>query len=246
MQDQGAAGGSAAGARSETPSYDLSSLTSAEKNLGESIWQQEVLRTKIVKLQEAKDDQEVKLNKHIESLKYEIDNIAPYIRKFSDLRKVHEDLRSEMEKLEQENASLKRSLLDNKPNLSEAEMDDLLKELEAAHVRLLKRRVRNEAMEKLKENPTFVCPISFQVFKYPVIVADGHTYERKDITKWISENRYVDVNRQYVWKSPMTGAHFRSTNVFPNIDKKTAIFNALEVAVDELVAKRRRINTPAP
>lgn len=263
MQDKGAAGGSAAGARS-------------------------------VELEKAE--------KTIKSLKYEIDQIRPGLEELTHLRRAHEDLKSEKEKLEGENARLKRdkvtyrrtlaklwkqnknlrrqlrdnrkdfgslrealhkedtwfvenyyslsqdhrNLLGNEPHLSEAEMDALLKEQEAAHVRLLKRRVRNEAMEKLEENPRFVCPITFEVFNDPVIVNDGHTYERKDITNWISKKGYVDVNGQYVWKSPMTGAHFGCTNVFPNIDKKTAIFNALEVAIDELVAKRRRINTPAP
>jgi len=263
MQDKGAAGGSAAGARS-------------------------------VELEKAE--------KTIKSLKYEIDQVRPFLEELTDLMIAYEDLKSEKVKLEGENARLKRdkvtyrrtlanlwkqkkelrrllrdnrkyfgslrkalqnedtwfvenfyrlsedhrNLLGKEPNLSEAKMDALLKEQEAAHVRLLKCRVRNVALEKLKKDPSFVCPITFEVFNDPVIVADGHTYERKDITEWIRDNRHFDVNRQYVWKSPMTGAHFRSTDVFPNIDKKTAIFNALEVAVDELVAKRRRINTPAP
>lgn len=221
MQDQGAAGGSAAGAHS-------AELLKAEKT--------------------------------IESLKYELRQVRPFLEQLTHMSKVHEDLRSEKKKLEEDHTKLitdfnrlsqdHRSLLGNKPDLSEAEMDDLLQEQEAAHVRLMKRRVRNEAMEKLQEkfqeNPSFVCPISCEVFKDAVVVEDGHTYNRQHITKWISENRYVDVNGQYVWNSPMTGAHCLSTKVFPNIDKQTAMFNALEDAVDELVAKRRRISTPAP
>ena len=33
----------------------------------------------------------------------------------------------------------------------------------------------------------FLCPISGDIFKDPVIASDGQTYERKDIAKWIRQ-----------------------------------------------------------
>lgn len=69
MQDQGAAGGSAAGARS-------------------------------AELQKAEET--------IEKLKYEIDHVNHFLHELGLLRRVHEDLKSEKEKLEGENARLKR------------------------------------------------------------------------------------------------------------------------------------------
>ena len=69
MQDQGAAGGSAAGAHS-------AELSKAEKT--------------------------------IESLKYELRQVRPYLQRLFNMDKVLEDLKSDKEKLEGENTRLKR------------------------------------------------------------------------------------------------------------------------------------------
>ena len=37
--------------------------------------------------------------------------------------------------------------------------------------------------------PAFVCPISHELMEDTVFVADGHTYERKDIARWLSNSK---------------------------------------------------------
>ena len=46
----------------------------------------------------------------------------------------------------------------------------------------------------------FICSISGEIFKYPVMAADGQTYERESIEKWIATKEGQPVT------SPLTGA----------------------------------------
>lgn len=41
-----------------------------------------------------------------------------------------------------------------------------------------------------------ICPITLQVFRDPVIAADGHVYEREAITQWIREHGTSPLTRQ--------------------------------------------------
>lgn len=60
-----------------------------------------------------------------------------------------------------------------------------------------------------KEPPTeFVCPISLQVMKDPVIAEDGYTYERKFLMEWLSKSSV----------SPMTREHMNPKHVLPNTE----------------------------
>ncbi|XP_071212013.1 WD repeat, SAM and U-box domain-containing protein 1-like isoform X2 [Salvelinus alpinus] len=60
----------------------------------------------------------------------------------------------------------------------------------------------------------FLCPITREVMKDPVIAADGYSYEREAIESWISAK-----NRS----SPMTNLPLPTTLVMPNRSLKTAI-----------------------
>ena len=51
-----------------------------------------------------------------------------------------------------------------------------------------------------------VCPISQDLFKDPVLAADGHSYEREDIKKWLEQNN----------RSPMTNNEFEHEHLTPN------------------------------
>ena len=55
----------------------------------------------------------------------------------------------------------------------------------------------------------FSCPITHELFVDPVIFADGHTYERDAIARWLRDHRET---------SPMTGASFpgRQIVLLPN------------------------------
>ena len=43
---------------------------------------------------------------------------------------------------------------------------------------------------------SFICPITFDLFRDPVVAEDGHTYEREAITKWISEHGTSPLTRE--------------------------------------------------
>ena len=51
-----------------------------------------------------------------------------------------------------------------------------------------------------------VCPIKLELFTDPVIAADGRSYEREDIQKWLEQNN----------RSPMTNANFEHQHLTPN------------------------------
>ena len=66
------------------------------------------------------------------------------------------------------------------------------------------------ALIESKEIPVpdnFVCPISKCIFYNPVILSDGHTYEKMHILEWLKYNN----------KSPMTNKNLINHNISPNI-----------------------------
>lgn len=52
----------------------------------------------------------------------------------------------------------------------------------------------------------FHCPISWDIFKDPVILEDGFTYERDNISEWLSKNR----------TSPTTNRKLNNKKIIPN------------------------------
>lgn len=59
----------------------------------------------------------------------------------------------------------------------------------------------------------FLCPISSEIMKDPVVAADGHTYDRKMIQEWFKTQT----------TSPLTGAELETTALFANITLKKVI-----------------------
>ena len=57
------------------------------------------------------------------------------------------------------------------------------------------------------------CPISQMLLRDPVTTADGQTYERKHITKWLKRHT----------TSPLTGAELASKQLTPNVLAKKAV-----------------------
>ena len=54
--------------------------------------------------------------------------------------------------------------------------------------------------------PEFLCPITTEVMRFPVMAADGHTYERDAITDWLTSNN----------TSPMTLDVLENKKLIPN------------------------------
>jgi hypothetical protein len=63
----------------------------------------------------------------------------------------------------------------------------------------------------------FCCPITQELMRDPVVCADGFTYERAVIVRWLSSNR----------TSPMTGAVVPHTHVIPNLSLRAIIADAM-------------------
>lgn len=60
----------------------------------------------------------------------------------------------------------------------------------------------------------FCCPILHELMEDPVVAADGHTYERKAIEKWIYEGNPT---------SPMTNDILDNKILLPNINLRCLI-----------------------
>ena len=63
----------------------------------------------------------------------------------------------------------------------------------------------------------FICSISGEIFKDPVIASDGQTYERESIEKWIATKEGQPVT------SPLTGAILNNHTLTPNHTVKSMI-----------------------
>lgn len=77
--------------------------------------------------------------------------------------------------------------------------------------------------------PEFVCPISLEVMRQPVLCEDGHTYERSVILQWLATSPTSPTTRQ-----PMS-----PTNIRPNYALKSAIERWSQIAP-------RRVLPPPP
>ena len=77
--------------------------------------------------------------------------------------------------------------------------------------------------------PSFLCPIMSELMRDPVTCTDGHSYERSNISRWLSEHD----------TSPITGTALKSASLIPN----HALRNAIQDWEDER-ARRRSTQQP--
>ena len=62
----------------------------------------------------------------------------------------------------------------------------------------------------------FLCPITHELMRDPVVALDGHTYERDAITQWIATKK----------RSPLTNEQLQAALVIPNITLRAAMVAA--------------------
>merc|ERR1719221_1540520 len=60
---------------------------------------------------------------------------------------------------------------------------------------------------------SFYCPISQQCMHDPVVLVDGHTYERRHIERWLQEHT----------TSPVSGLQLPRLDIIPNHASRNAI-----------------------
>ena len=83
-----------------------------------------------------------------------------------------------------------------------------------------------------------LCPISMMPMRNPAVAADGHTYDRDQIARWL----------RTAARSPVTNAPLRSKMLFPNLLARTEVVEALE-AIHNLrqnAVRERTANNPGP
>merc|ERR1719240_236430 len=74
--------------------------------------------------------------------------------------------------------------------------------------------------------PSFYCPISHQCMHDPVILTDGHTYERRHIEQWLESHD----------TSPVSGVRLVTSRLFSN----HALRNAIEEYFEQVFSGHRQ------
>eukprot|EP00928_Gymnodinium_smaydae_P055363 TRINITY_DN38924_c0_g1_i2.p1 TRINITY_DN38924_c0_g1~~TRINITY_DN38924_c0_g1_i2.p1 ORF type:complete len:258 (-),score=28.36 TRINITY_DN38924_c0_g1_i2:840-1577(-) len=99
------------------------------------------------------------------------------------------------------------------------------------------------------ESASFVCPISTDTFRNPVVTDDGSVYERKEISKWFRECR----RRGLPLTSPATGLELASPTLMPLVVAQRLVetfLTARHVAVPKVESKAKKVKnateTPRP
>ncbi|CAI5468348.1 unnamed protein product [Closterium sp. Yama58-4] len=83
---------------------------------------------------------------------------------------------------------------------------DLAEEIHPTLVRVAAEASAEERRRKKRIDSQFICPISKEIMKDPVVAADGFTYERQHITAWMASSSL----------SPATGQPLPHTCLTPN------------------------------
>ena len=83
----------------------------------------------------------------------------------------------------------------------------------------------------------FKCPITTMPMSNPVVAADGHSYERRAISKWVILKA----------TSPMTGAPLVDTTFFPNVNLEKLIQDYItkkDASSEKKKKKKKRLRVP--
>mmetsp|Transcript_98239 Transcript_98239/g.143827 ORF Transcript_98239/g.143827 Transcript_98239/m.143827 type:complete len:282 (-) Transcript_98239:446-1291(-) len=140
-------------------------------------------------------------------------------------------------------AELARLRGGNVENMSMQELEVLHDEQKEASRRVMEKKLQRQAEERVAtKNKSFVCPISFDLMKDPVVASDGFTYERGKIEEWIQRHDSPGNSRlpfhPSLARSPTTNALLPNPTLTPNRTLKSAIAEQIEATVKELCSDR--------
>ena len=96
---------------------------------------------------------------------------------------------------------------------AELETSLTARQAEVERLRVILKQQRRDIPDGYK------CPISTDLMEDPVIAADGHSYERRDVEAWFARGKRT---------SPKTGARLPHTHLTPNHNLKSAIRDFIE------------------
>ena len=75
-------------------------------------------------------------------------------------------------------------------------------------------QIAEDEQNNVRKPPEFCCPILHDLMSDPVVAADGHSYERDAIEKWIYDGNCT---------SPMTNDILASQSLIPNVNLRNLI-----------------------
>jgi hypothetical protein len=74
----------------------------------------------------------------------------------------------------------------------------------------------------------------------PVVAADGHSYERKNIEAWFKSSQF----EYHPVKSPMTNDQLNDTTLLPNHALKSVLQEAVDDKIASMRAGERAVSPP--
>lgn len=78
-------------------------------------------------------------------------------------------------------------------------------------------------LKGMKIRDEFLCPITYELMREPVVAMDGHTYEKGAIEKWLKSNQ----------TSPRSGEPM-DTVIIPNMNLKKLIQDIIHEVLEQL------------
>jgi len=87
------------------------------------------------------------------------------------------------------------------------------------------------------DNDDLICPITYQIFRDPVVAGDGHTYERAAIVRWIEEHGTSPLTRQ-----PLNINELQSDDYLRNLAaqrRNSSISSNYEINLDHAVIRQQ-------
>ena len=87
------------------------------------------------------------------------------------------------------------------------------------------KEVKYDSNEEDKAPDSYKCPISRLIMRHPVQLSDGHSYEKKEIKRWLKRSN----------KSPFTGDTLENTHMTENYTLRSIIQDDMQ--------KKRRLNS---
>ena len=128
-------------------------------------------------------------------------------------------MESEVERLEAKIQEIRRrtteeiNALDERSTLllvrADEKIDDINERIGSLEAKVRNRRRASRAADPPRQ---LVCPITMELMVDPVLAADGHTYERVEIERFLANTPSYTHPR-----SPVTGAVLPSRSLFPNV-----------------------------
>jgi len=138
------------------------------------------------------------------------DKVEKAEREKMEKEKAHAHMQEEMLEKEDEEQRLRMTIMDLQSKLKEMEMEE-------------------EKRGPDEPNENFLCPITQEIFKDPVVAADGHTYERSALERWFKNHNL----------SPLTGTELNTKVTYNNYTLRSIIQDGYKRA--PTINKRTRL-----